>query len=170
MTAYHKAMIASLAVVAAALVAGWFRPVPGDVPPGTLPPENWTLPPVASLERSSAAMVSEATRVAWIGAAGGSGGMASGGASSWTLLGVVSDREQPAALVQAAGKPDVLRIRRGAALPDGTLLVAIERGAVVYERDGCRIRRPVHPVKQDEAAGPADACAATQDKQEDSTP
>jgi hypothetical protein len=170
MTGPRKLLLASLAAVVVTAVAGWFRPVPGDVPPGTLPPEPWRLPAAAALERSSVALTAQASSVRWLGAAGGTDVATGDGASSWTLLGVVSDRTEPAALVQAAGKPDVLRVTPGSALPDGALLVAIERGGVVFERDGCRGRRPIHPNRNDEAAGLEDACATSQAHQENSSP
>lgn len=171
MTGGRKLLLASLAAVVVAAVAGWFRPVPGDVPPGTLPPEPWRLPAAAALERGSVTLTAQAASVRWLGASDSTGAITGGdSATSWTLLGVVSDRAEPAALVQAAGKPDVLRVTRGSTLPDGALLVAIERGGVVFERDGCRGRRPVHPNGNDEASGLEDACAPSQAHQENSNP
>lgn len=170
MTARLKLLlIAGLSLVLAA-VAGWFRPVPGDVPPDTLPAESWRLPTPSALDRANVELASQARSAPWIGPAGAGGGASAGGAESWKLLGVVLDSTDPAALVQAASKPDVLRVKRGGTLPDGARLIAIERGAVVFETEGCQRRRPVYPTSEDESADSTGACGAPQGNKDSGTP
>lgn len=159
--------MAALAVVAGAAGLGWFRPVPQDVPPGTLPPDSWSLPSAQSLERSSLAMGTQARRIGWASGASAAGGdAAAGGQSAWTLLGVVLDRGMPAALVRTASKPEVLRIVQGGTLPDGARLIAVERNAVVIESEGCVRRRTVYPSGEQGDSKAADACGTSQGNKE----
>lgn len=145
--------------VALAAVAGWFRPVPQDIPPGTLPGDTWALPSEGMLERSSAALAAASRKVPWVSASAPSGGAgATVGPSDWTLMGVVLDKGKPTALIRTSAKPDVLRVTPGGTLPDGARLVAIERGGVVVDSNGCRRRHPIYAGTATAAPESTGAC------------
>ena len=76
-------LLAAIAAVALAAVAGWFRPIPPALAHASRHEAAWRLPDPASLERSSAAQFAALRGVAWIGGdtAGGGGGDAGHGAS-----------------------------------------------------------------------------------------
>lgn len=158
-------IIAAVSTVAAAAL-GWFRPVPQDVPPASLHSESWGLPSKDIMDRSSAALASQARTIRWGSGSSTGGGAAITGESSWALLGVVLDRGVPTALVRTADKPEILRIVAGGTLPDGSRLVTVERGAVIMEAGGCRKRRPVYSEAQQDDSNSADACAAPQGNKE----
>lgn len=141
--------------IALAALAGWLRPIPDEASVSAARTAQWRLPTRTELERSSAESINAAQGVAWIGDGGDTAGAGSG--VQWTLRGIMRDPE-PVALVQVGTEPLIKRLKTGDILPDGSRLVAVEKGGVVTERAGCEVRRPLYPSTQ--SGDPAPACAS----------
>lgn len=158
---HYLAILATGLLVGA--LGGWFRPASSGAALADAGTAQWSLPTEASLERSSAAQVTEARMVRWVGdaAGGGDGGTLS---QSWTLRGLL--RPEGVALVQSGSDPQITRVEIDGILPDGSRLVAVERDSVSVERDGCRTRHPLYldPTAEKSSDG-ADCAAGALDKE-----
>lgn len=138
-----NAWVAGAACVTVAAVAGWFRPTTLATSAITPHDTAWRLPTAASLERSSAAQFAATRGVSWVGS--GPAG-ASAASAEWTLLGLVGRPDDRAVLVQAGNDPLIKRVGPGDTLPDGSRLLTVGTNAILVDRDGCRMRRPLYPA------------------------
>lgn len=77
--------------------------------------------------------------------------------ANWMLRAIVL-RPVPRIAIVQGGKNDIEWIRLRGALPDGSVLVALDRDMAWTERDGCRSPRRLYPLP-DEAGN--DPCAAS---------
>jgi len=148
-------------VVVLAGVAGWYRPVPKPGSAATAHQAPWRLPTTAELERSSIEQFAAIRDVAWVG----DGAAGDGPSAQWTLRGIV-DREGTAILVQVGSDPLIKRFSSGDTLPDGSRLVAIERGGIIVEREGCRSMLPLYkPATGNTQAAGGDCASAGPDQE-----
>ena len=132
--------ILALALVASSL-AGWFRPLP--LPNAGADREQqvaWQLPSPEALERSSAALSSQARTLKWMGDATSGGAMS---LQDWTLKAILNGEN--AILIQSGKEALISRAEVGATLPDGSRLLALKGDIAVVERDGCRMDRHLYP-------------------------
>ncbi|WP_447585081.1 hypothetical protein [Pseudoxanthomonas mexicana] len=140
MSRMRLGIILALALVASSL-AGWFRPLPTlDAATGREQQVAWQLPSPEALERSSAALSSQARTLKWMGDA------TSGGATSpqdWTLKAILNG--ESAILIQSGKEALISRAEVGATLPDGSRLLALKGDIAVVELDGCRMDRHLYP-------------------------
>lgn len=143
MTHAKRVYVSGAAVVALAALAGWLWPVPKDIPPGSLPAEDWRIPSASEIERSNATLINQARAIHWPSTGAGS---ADGNPdASWTLAGIVLDEGVPIALVRPGSGTELLRLQEGASLPDGHRLARVERDAIVVDAAGCLRRHPLYP-------------------------
>ena len=129
----RRALYAAVACMAAAMVAGWFRPTPLETHAIGGHASAWNLPSQAQLERSSAKQFSEIAGVAWAGTGSDAAGNMN---SEWTLLGLVGRSREPAILVRVGKDPLIKRFRAGDTLPDGSRLVGVEKTGIIVDRAG----------------------------------
>lgn len=136
-----RIVAALIASVAAGGVAGWFRPLPAmEATADKQPQIDWRLPAGEMLERSSAALLSQARTLRWMGdGSAGTGGTP----QDWTLKAILGGEN--AILVQSGKEPLISRADVGATLPDGSRLIALRGDIVVVELDGCRMDRHLYP-------------------------
>lgn len=146
-------LLAAGAVVGA--LAGWFRPVAVTGKQSGNGAAQWSLPPAAALERSTAAQFAAVRGLRWVGDAGGSGG--GNTSADWVLHGVLPI--EGAILIQVGAEPLIKRVNTGDILPDRSRLTAVERDAAVIERDGCQTRRHLYPLPADESKPQSSTCA-----------
>lgn len=71
----------------------------------------------------------------------------------WTLKAIVS-RPIPRIAVAHGSRNEISWVGLGGALPDGAVLVALDRDTAWVERDGCRSPRPLYSSSLDPAADP----------------
>lgn len=155
MTRLQMALILTAGALLGAL-AGWFRPVEAAGKQGGNRAAQWSLPPAAALERSTAAQSATMRGLRWVGDTGGAGGGST--SADWVLRGVLPI--EGAILVQVGTDPLIKRINTGDILPDRSRLTAVERDAVMIERDGCQTRRHLYPRPANESTPESATCAA----------
>ncbi|WP_161809372.1 hypothetical protein [Stenotrophomonas nitritireducens] len=157
-----RIIAAFLASLAAGGMAGWFRPLPAmDSAPDRELQVDWRLPPGEMLERSSAALSSQARTLKWMddGAAG-----PGGAAQEWTLKAILG--AENAILMQSGKEPLISRADVGATLPDGSRLVALRGDTIVVELDGCHIDKPLYPRASNSDSSECKTATAQKDAQQ----
>lgn len=144
----------------AGLLLGLMRG-PGEADAGMFGNESdWTLPSGADLLRHDSADLAATLDFPWRGRQGaGRAAGAKADTPAWQLRGIVYD-PVPTALVDD-GQGKILRIRTGDALPDGSVVLAIEASRMRFERDGCPLERKLH-ASPDQPAGAGSAECPTQ--------
>lgn len=137
----------------AGAIVGWLRPIPGrDDATGDAAWE-WRPIPAEIIVRSTAALFAQAQQLRWQGDRLIEDGEAEAQKVEWTLRGVLLPEAE--ILVQTGTNPLIERFATGDILPDGSKVAAVERDAVMLDRDGCRYRRPLYASTP--AGMPADA-------------
>ncbi|MCR6686524.1 hypothetical protein [Pseudoxanthomonas sp.] len=165
MTPSRRAYLVAALTAVAGLAAGAAWPPP-PIPKSQEGTDGWALPE-HGLQRLSPKAMDEAGSIRWLGDGSGDGQV-----QEWRLVGILQ-APQPVALVMvAATQPSAqggrqkqkpargqsLRLEPGAALPDGSLLAAIERDTITVERDGCRRTYKLYRPQPVSTSG---ACADT---------
>lgn len=142
------AVLAALACVLG-LTAGLIWPPPAIPRAQLVQQDTWSLPGEAALERLSPEDMQRArSGLRWIG----EGDPAEGGAATgpWQLLGLVEGPE-PMALLMASGQ--VQRFARGASLPDGRAVLAIERSRITVGDEACKETYRLYDTKPVDRSG-----------------
>lgn len=80
--------------------------------------------------------------------------------STWTLR-AITTRPTPKIALAVSGRGDIVWVGLGEALPDGSVLVALDRDTAWTERDGCRSPRNLYPMPTDVASDPCARPGAT---------
>lgn len=120
-----------LAALLIGLAMGWAAPPP-PLPKEPPEPDNWSLSDNPIPGRTPSAEIRSALHaVRWDGEASGTAA-----AGPWRLAGVASG---PVALIQTLNDKKILRLERGAPLPDDGTLVLIGADRIRIERGGCEL-------------------------------
>jgi len=150
------ALLVAAAVVVAAGLAGWLRPLDLPVTATGGGAGQWRLPTQAQLDRSTVSQFAATRAVQWFGTGTAATPGAAPTGSAWTLLGLVGRQDDRAVLVKAGNDPLIMRLGVGDTLPDGSRLVSVGSEGIVIELDGCQRSRPLYPVAEDTATDPTE--------------
>lgn len=144
------------AVVAGGLLGaliGLFLPIRAADPPKSRE-TAWQLPDAQALKRFSDAQFQAVRSARFWGELALPGQRGGNAVSAWELHAIVT-RPAVQVAVSAQGKPAQIWVRLGGTLPDGALLVAVNRDRVWFEKDGCRRVRSLY---QNKNKPDSDAC------------
>lgn len=147
-----RRLLAGMLVGAVAgVVVGLFLPIRAAAPPKS-DEASWSLPDAQKTKRFRNDQFMAVRGAGFWGEIRGPGDRGSKPAS-WTLSGIVT-RPQLRIAVSVPGKNEQTTwVAIGGELPDGSTLVAANRDAVWYEKDGCRRARKLYvkPTAETEA-------------------
>ena len=137
----HPWLAAASAGALVGVVIGLFLPIRA-ASPSKADEAVWSLPTRAMIDRFDEAKYLSVRNAGFWGEikSPGARGLQN---SSWGLSGIVT-RPAIQIAVTTLGKPGVVWVRLGGALPDGATFVAANRDTVWYEKDGCRRARALY--------------------------
>jgi hypothetical protein len=155
----RKLVAAALAGAVAGVVVGLFLPIRAAAPPKS-DEAAWSLPDAQAVKRFRTDQFQAVRTARFWGELQLPGQRGAQQGSGWTLAAIVT-RPRIRVAVNAGGggaAQQTTWVGLGEELPDGATLVAANRDAIWFEKDGCRRVRMLYQ-KPDKAADPG-ACVA----------
>ena len=150
--------------VAAGLVigglVGLFLPIRAPSPAVTKD-ASWQLPTLASARPYTDSAAQSVRGASFWGADAGAAERRARPADTWQLRAILTRPSARIAITQV-GKESTLWVPLRGRLPDGSVLVAVDRDAAYIERDGCRSARKLYPIAGDAQNDPCATPAAGQ--------
>lgn len=146
----HALATALLAGALVGAVVGLFLPIHAAKPPVDAE-QDWVLPSptdIAGYDKADSERLRDAR---FWGAATDS---RKSGKSTWNLLGIVLRPSSRIAVAAASGDQKPVWLGIGDKLPDGSVLVALDKEAAHLEREGCRYSRRLFASAKDKAIDP----------------
>ena len=154
----RRFLVAAVAGMLAGCVIGLFLPIrAADTPKAE--EVAWSLPNAQALKRFRDDQFLTVRNARFWGELAMPGQKASKPQSTWSLRAIVT-RPVVQVAIGVAGKPAQTWVRVGGALPDGAILVAVNRDRIWFEKDDCKRVRSLY---QDKSKPDPDACIGTPD-------
>jgi len=135
------------------VVVGLFLPIRAADPPRA-EEAAWSLPSAQALKRYRSEHFQTVDKARFWGELAMPGRPAANQTSVWSLRAIVT-RPMVQVAVSVGGKPAQTWVRLGGVLPDGAILVAVNRDRVWFEKDDCKRVRSLY---QDKTKPDADTC------------
>lgn len=139
---------------------GLLRPLAPTVSMRAPAEVDWRLPPMSVISRFDDKQFAVVQQKRLFGTVAPAGRAGRGGAQGrhWRLTGIILE-PAPVALVLAEGDSQVSRVAIGEALPDGSILTAVDAGGVEFQREGCQWQQRLYAAEDavDTSRCPADA-------------
>ncbi|GAB6195017.1 hypothetical protein [Lysobacter xanthus] len=151
----HRMPAALAAGAVLGLAAGALFPPPAATARVT-PRHGWRVPGVEAVARVDEAEFARVRSAPIWGATAAGGDTVK--AASWRLVGIMNI-PQPVALVSAGSGPEVLQLKVGDPLPDGSALRSVDPNGLTFVRDGCAFERTLYSATDSPIDG---SCAASQ--------
>lgn len=145
----HPLALAALGGSVVGVVIGLFLPIR---PPPSVDARDpaWELPaPAATRAYSDAAATAARGAQFW-----GEPARASSPQRANWMLRAIALRPEPRIAIVQGGRSEIEWIRLRGPLPDGSVLVALDRDTAWTERDGCRSQRRLYPLPEDAGNDP----------------
>ena len=132
-------------------LVGVFLPIRAPAPVRASP-ADWSLPSLASTRPYTEAAGASVRGAAFWGADTEAADRRRPQAT-WKLRAIVT-RPTARIAVTSSGKNDTVWVRMGGTLPDGSVLVALDRDTAWTQRAGCRSPHALYPLPGDEGSDP----------------
>jgi len=149
----HPMWVALAAGALIGAIAGLFLPIRAPAA-GEVIEQPWKLPTLASTRPYTEAAASSIQGASFWGPDSGAAPRVQ--PATWQLHAILT-RPAPRIAISQVGKGGTVWIPLYGKLPDGSVLVALDRDAAWIERDGCRSARKLYPGASDAQNDP---CAA----------